>query len=132
MKKIEAIIRPSALQAVCTALARRGVEGLTVSEVAGVGHEPGHIDRYRGAFYRVDLHPRMRVEVVATDVQARPIAVTIIEAARTGRVGDGLVIITAVDEAIRIRTAERGIAAITTDGIAETDRTAALSSAARA
>jgi nitrogen regulatory protein P-II 1 len=131
MKKIEAIIRPSALDAVCAALTRRGVEGLTVAHVAGVGREPGHTDRYRGAFYHVDLLPRVRVELVVTDVQARPIAVTIIEAARTGRVGDGLVFITPVDDAIRIRTAERGVTAISTDGMAEPDRASALSSSAR-
>src|SRR5262249_43383229 len=115
MKKIEAIIRPSALEAVCTALSRRGIDGLSVSQVAGAGREAGQTAHYRGASYRVDLLPRLRVEVVTTDVQARPVAVTILEAARTGHVGDGLIIITSVEEAVRIRTAERGASAISDD-----------------
>jgi nitrogen regulatory protein P-II 1 len=121
MKKVDAIIRPSMLEAVQKALERRGIGGLTVTEVAGAGHEPGHATTYRGAVYAVDTHARVRVEVVVADAEAVPIGDTIARAARTGRVGDGLVTITPIAEAVRIRTGERGVAAVasTAGGIEE-------------
>jgi nitrogen regulatory protein P-II 1 len=112
MKKVEAIIRVSAFEAVHDALHRRGIEGLTVSEVLGSGHEPGHTASYRGSTYEVDSLARLRLEIVASDADAGPIANTIVRAARTGRVGDGLVSILEVGDAVRIRTGERGDAAV--------------------
>ena len=121
MKKVEAIFRPSMLEAVQKALERRGIGGLTVTEVAGAGHEPGRTTTYRGAVYAVDTHARVRVEVVVADADAVPIGDTIARAARTGRVGDGLVMIAPIVEAVRIRTGEHGVAAVasTAGGVEE-------------
>jgi nitrogen regulatory protein P-II 1 len=135
MKKVEAIIRPSRLEAVQEALERRGIGGLTVTEVAGAGHEPGHVATYRGTVYAVDTHARVLLEVVVSDADAAPIADTIARAARTGRVGDGLVTVVPIAEAVRIRTGERGVAAVSsTAGAPERDerlpnRAAAMSPA---
>ena len=112
MKKVDAVIRPSCLEAVQAALEERGVGGLTVTEVAGAGHEPGHAAAYRGAVYAIATHAKVRVEIVVPDADAVPIADTIARAARTGRVGDGLVTIVPVAEAVRIRTGEHGVAAV--------------------
>jgi nitrogen regulatory protein P-II 1 len=113
MRKIEAIIRVSAFEEVRDALDRIGIEGLTLSEVHGFGHEPGHAASYRGTTYVVDSLSRLRLEIVAPDAQAGPIAHAIAKAARSGRVGDGLVTIQRVEEAVRIRTGERGVGAVT-------------------
>jgi nitrogen regulatory protein P-II 1 len=111
MKKIEAIVRAWFLEPLLTALTARGIEGLTVSEVVGFGDEPGRRASYRGTTRILDSHPRLRIEVVVPDGKAGPIARAIVRVARTG---DGLVTISPVKEAFRIRTRERGLAAITT------------------
>jgi len=114
MKKVEAIIAPSKLDAVRDSLVAQGVGGLSVSEVVGHGHEPHHVSRYRGTPYVVDLHPKVKLEIVVRDEDAIPIAYAIVDAARTGRVGDGKVMIVPVDDAVRVRTGEHGLRAIHT------------------
>ena len=113
MRKIEAVIRPWTLDAVQAALVDGGVSALTVTEVAGFGHEPGLPASYRGVAYISPSRKRLRLEIVVPDAEARSIANAIVKAARTGRLGDGLVVILPVYEAVRVRTAERGLAAIT-------------------
>ncbi len=109
MKKIEAIIRPSCLNAVRAALDRRGIQGCTVSEVKGAGDEnPVGGLFFRGVSYEVDFTPRLKVEIVVATPDALEVAQAIAGAARTGCVGDGFVLILPVDEAVRIRTGERG------------------------
>jgi nitrogen regulatory protein P-II 1 len=112
MKKVEAIIRPSQLDAVRTAIAKLGIEGMTITEVSGVGRERGHAMLYRGTLFLVDYLARVKVEIVVSDENASPVALAILDAARTGRNGDGRVWILPVDEAVRIRTGERGPAAV--------------------
>jgi nitrogen regulatory protein P-II 1 len=112
MKKIEAVIRASAFDKVHDALQLQGIEGLTVSEVMGSGHEPvGHAS-YRGVSYPFEGTPRLRLEIVVSDQQIGPIVHTITATARTGRVGDGLISVTPVEEVVRIRTGERGLPAL--------------------
>jgi nitrogen regulatory protein P-II 1 len=112
MKRIEAIIKPFRLEDVKDALHEAGVVGMTVSEVKGFGRQKGHTEIYRGAEYTVDFLPKLKVELVVADHQV-PIAVTaIIKGAKTGKIGDGKIFVTAVEEAIRIRTEERGEAAV--------------------
>ena len=113
MKKIEAIIRTWTLETVQNALEAFGIDGLTVSEVAGSGREPAQTSSYRGVTYTPDLCTRLRIEIVAPDADAGRIVRAIVKTARTGRVGDGLVTIVPVKEAVRIRTGERGTAAVT-------------------
>ena len=112
MKKVEAIIAPSKLDAVRDSLAARGVNGLSVSEVAGCGHEPGRVGNYRGSPYDMDFHPKLKLEIVVRDEDAIPTAYVIRDAARTGRIGDGKIMILAVEDAIRVRTGEHGLGAI--------------------
>jgi nitrogen regulatory protein P-II 1 len=112
MKKIEAIIKPFKLDDVKEALTKEGVQGMTISEVKGFGRQKGHTELYRGAEYVVDFMPKVKIEILVTDEQAFAVADTILAAARTGRIGDGKIFITSVDEAIRIRTGERGRDAI--------------------
>jgi len=112
MKKIEAIIKPFKLDDVKEALTKEGVQGMTISEVKGFGRQKGHTELYRGAEYVVDFMPKVKIEILVTDEQASTVADTILAAARTGRIGDGKIFITSVDEAIRIRTGERGRDAI--------------------
>jgi nitrogen regulatory protein P-II 1 len=108
MKKIEAIIKPFKLDEVKDALADVGVVGLTVTEVKGFGRQKGHTELYRGAEYVVDFLPKVKIEIVLTD-DLVPKAIDAIErAARTGRIGDGKIFISPIDEVIRIRTGERG------------------------
>jgi nitrogen regulatory protein P-II 1 len=108
MKKIEAIIKPFKLDEVKEALARAGVEGLTVSEVKGFGRQKGHTELYRGAEYVVDFLPKVKLEIVVDDNKAAPVVEAILTAARTGRIGDGKIFVLPIDEAVRIRTGERG------------------------
>jgi nitrogen regulatory protein P-II 1 len=112
MKKVEAIIRPSRLEAVRESLVGRCVQALTVTEVHGTGHEPVATGCYRGTRYAIDLHPKLKLEIVVRDEDAVPIAYTIVDAARSGQVGDGKVLIAHVEDAVRIRTGERGPAAV--------------------
>ena len=108
MKKIEAIVRPSRLDEIKEALIAIGVNGLTVAEVKGYGRQKGHTELYRGAEYVIDFVPKMKIEtVVSDDLVARAIE-AISGAARTGKVGDGKIFVTDVEEAVRVRTGERG------------------------
>ncbi|HJW70718.1 MAG TPA: P-II family nitrogen regulator [Candidatus Binatia bacterium] len=112
MKKIEAIIKPFKLDEVKDALAKSGVEGMTVTEVKGFGRQKGHTELYRGAEYVVEFLPKVKLEILVTDERAAVIAKTIEDAARSGQIGDGKIFILPVDEALRIRTGERGASAI--------------------
>ena len=112
MKKIEAIIKPFKMEDVKEALTEIGIEGMTVSEVKGFGRQKGHTEIYRGSEYTVDFLPKVKFEVVVADDRVQKAVETIVEAARTGKIGDGKVFVLPIDEAIRIRTEERGEAAI--------------------
>jgi len=112
MKKIEAIIKPFKLDEVKTALAEIGVEGMTVIEVKGFGRQKGHTETYRGSEYTVDFLPKVKLEVVVADAKVEPAIAAIVKAAKTGKIGDGKVFVSAVGEAIRIRTEEKGEAAV--------------------
>ena len=112
MKKVEAIIKPFRLDAVREALTAEGVEGLTVSEVKGFGRQKGHTELYRGAEYVVDFLPKIKLEVVVPDELVDKVIEAITNAANTGRIGDGKIFVYSMEEAIRIRTGERGEAAI--------------------
>lgn len=107
MKKIEAIIKPFKLEDVKDALSGVGVEGMTVVEVKGFGRQKGHKEIYRGAEYVVDFLPKIKIEVVASDDKVESIINAVQEAANTGKIGDGKIFVTSVDQAIRIRTGER-------------------------
>ncbi|HSA60281.1 MAG TPA: P-II family nitrogen regulator [bacterium] len=112
MKKIEAIIKPFKLDEVKEALQKMGVQGMTVSEVKGFGRQKGHTELYRGAEYIVDFLPKVRLEIVVDDPQAQPAVEAIVKAAKTGKIGDGKIFISSLDEVIRIRTGETGKSAI--------------------
>jgi len=112
MKKIEAVIKPFKLDEVKEALNEVGLQGITVTEAKGFGRQKGHTELYRGAEYVVDFLPKVKIEVVLTDDQVEPALEAIQNAARTGRIGDGKIFITNVEEAVRIRTGETGDAAI--------------------
>lgn len=112
MKKIEAVIKPFKLDEVKDALNAIGVQGITVTEVKGFGRQKGHTELYRGAEYVVDFLPKVKIEVIAADNLVPKIIETIEAAAKTGRIGDGKIFVTPVEEVIRIRTGERGEAAI--------------------
>lgn len=108
MKKMEAVIQPSKLDAVKEALHQIGVEGMTVTDVRGHGRQKGHTEIYRGREYTIDLLPKVKVEVVLPDELADQAVEAVLKAARTGKIGDGKVFLSAVNEAIRIRNSERG------------------------
>jgi nitrogen regulatory protein PII len=112
MKKIEAIIKPFKLEEVKDALGELGIEGMTVSEVKGFGRQKGHTEIYRGSEYTVDFLPKIKIELVVADGRANDAVNTIIKAARTGKIGDGKVFVSAIEEAVRIRTDEKGEQAI--------------------
>ena len=112
MKKIEAIIKPFKLDEVREALSDIGVAGLTVTEVKGFGRQKGHTELYRGAEYVVDFLPKVKLEVVVADSLLDRAMESIINAARTGKIGDGKIFVTAVEQVVRIRTGESGEAAI--------------------
>jgi nitrogen regulatory protein P-II 1 len=112
MKKIEAVIKPFKLDEVKEALAKSGVEGMTVTEVKGFGRQKGHTELYRGAEYVVEFLPKVKLEILVADERAGAIAKAIEDAARTGQIGDGKIFILPVDEALRIRTGERGASAL--------------------
>ena|ERR1041384_7994281 len=112
MKKIEAIIKPFKLEEVKDALGEIGIEGMTVSEVKGFGRQKGHTEIYRGSEYTVDFLPKIKIEVVTTDQQVEGAVATIVKAARTGKIGDGKVFVSSVEQAVRIRTEEKGEAAV--------------------
>ena len=108
MKKVEAIIKPFKLDEVKDKLNQIGIKGITVSEVKGFGRQKGHTELYRGAEYVVDFLPKIKMEVVISDNQVEDVITTIMQAAQTGRIGDGKIFVIDVQEAIRIRTGERG------------------------
>ena len=112
MKLVTAIVKPFVLEDVKGALEQLGVLGMTVSEVQGYGRQKGHTEVYRGAEYSVDFVPKVRVEVVADDALADKVVDAVVEAARTGKIGDGKVWVTTVDSVIRVRTGERGSDAV--------------------
>jgi len=108
MKKVEAIIKPFKLDEVKTALHEVGVTGMTVSEVRGFGRQKGHTEVYRGAEYIIDFLPKVKIEVVLDDALAQRAVEAIQQAARTDKIGDGKIFVTPIEEAVRIRTGERG------------------------
>ncbi len=108
MKKIEAIIKPFKLDEVKTALQEAGIEGMTISEVKGFGRQKGHTEIYRGSEYTVDFLPKLKIELVVADSLVDTVVQTIMKSARTGKIGDGKIFVCDVEDAIRIRTEERG------------------------
>ena len=112
MKKIEAIVKPFKLDEVREALSEIGVTGLTVTEVKGFGRQKGHTELYRGAEYVVDFLPKVKVEVVLGDALVDRAIEAIVRAARTGKIGDGKIFVTTVEQVVRIRTGESGEAAV--------------------
>ena len=112
MKKVEAIIKPFKLDEVKEALHEIGVQGLTVTEVKGFGRQKGHTELYRGAEYVVDFLPKLKLEIVVTDDMLDKVVAAIVESANTGRIGDGKIFVLPLEEAIRIRTGERGSDAV--------------------
>lgn len=112
MKKIEAIIKPFKLEEVKEALTEVGVHGMTVSEVKGFGRQKGHTEIYRGSEYTVDFLPKVKLEIVVEDGDAAKIVDAIVKAASTNKIGDGKVFVSAIEDAVRIRTGERGDDAI--------------------
>lgn len=112
MKKIEAIIKPFKLDDVKDALNEIGIQGMTVTEVKGFGRQKGHTELYRGAEYVVDFIPKIKIEIVASDELAQRAVDVIEKAAKTGKIGDGKIFVYAIEDAIRIRTGERGESAV--------------------
>ena len=112
MKKIEAIIKPFKLEEVKQALTELGVEGMTVSEVKGFGRQKGHTEIYRGSEYTVDFLPKMKIEIVVADDIVPKVIDAVVKAAKTGKIGDGKVFVSAVESAVRIRTGETGEEAV--------------------
>lgn len=112
MRMIEAIIQPFKLDEVKEALTKAGVQGMTVSEVRGFGRQKGHKEFYRGAEYTVNFLPKLRIQILTADDRAEKVIQTILESARTGKIGDGKIFVVPVEEVIRIRTEEKGLDAI--------------------
>ena len=113
MKKIEAIIKPFKLDDAKEALTAAGIQGITVSEIKGFGRQKGHTEIYRGAEYEVDFLPKLKLEIVVVDELADKVERALAEACHTGKIGDGKIFISEVSDAVRIRTGERGDAAVT-------------------
>ncbi len=112
MKKIEAIIKPFKLEEVKEALEETGVAGMTVSEVKGFGRQKGHTEIYRGSEYTVDFLPKVKLELVVPDERTEAAVAAIVKSAKTGKIGDGKVFVSSVEEAVRIRTEEKGEGAV--------------------
>jgi len=112
MKKVEAIIKPFKLEEVKDALGDVGIEGMTVSEVKGFGRQKGHTEIYRGSEYTVDFLPKIKIELVLPDGSVETAVSAIIKAAKTGKIGDGKIFVSSVEQAVRIRTEEKGDAAV--------------------
>lgn len=112
MKKIEAIIKPFKLEEVKDALAEVGIEGMTILEVKGFGRQKGHTEIYRGSEYTVDFLPKIKIEVVIADTLLEAAVNAIVRSAKTGKIGDGKVFVSCVEEAVRIRTEEKGELAV--------------------
>jgi nitrogen regulatory protein PII len=112
VKRIDSIIRPSSLEAVKESLVLAGIEGITITEVRGFGRQKGHNEVYRGTEYKVDFIPKIMITVLAPDDRVPDIIKAITEAARTGKIGDGKIFVTPIDDVIRIRTGDHGDSAI--------------------
>ncbi len=112
MKKIEAIIKPFKVEEVKDALSEIGIEGMTVTEVKGFGRQKGHTEIFRGSEYTVDFLPKVKIEIVVADGNADAAVAAVVNSARTGKIGDGKIFVTAIEQAVRIRTEEVGEAAI--------------------
>ena len=112
MKKIEAIIKPFKLEDVKDALVENGISGMTVSDVKGYGRQQGHSELYRGAEYVVDFLAKIKIEVIVNDEDVESTLAVIVEAAKTGKIGDGKIFVTSIDEVVRIRTEQRGSEAV--------------------
>jgi nitrogen regulatory protein PII len=112
MKRLECIIRPIRFEAVKEALNEIGVYGMTVTDVRGFGRQQGHTEKYRGSTYTINLLPKLKIEVVVPDERVEEVVATLLEAARTGEIGDGKIFIAEVLDAVRIRTGERGESAL--------------------
>ena len=112
MKKVEAIIKPFKLEEVKDGLGEIGIEGMTVSEVKGFGRQKGHTEIYRGSEYTVDFLPKIKIELVLADSQVEAAVGAIVKSAKTGKIGDGKIIVLPIDEAVRIRTEEKGEQAV--------------------
>jgi len=112
MKKIEAIIKPFKLDEVKAALAEIGVAGMTVTEVKGFGRQKGHTENYRGSEYVVDFMPKIKLDVIVDDDVAESVLETMIKSARSGKIGDGKIFVSTLDEVVRIRTGEKGAKAL--------------------
>ena len=112
MKMVEAIVKPFKLDEVKEALTKAGIQGMTVEEVKGFGRQKGHTELYRGAEYSVDFLPKVKIQVLVPDEKATEVVQVIIDAAKTGKIGDGKIFVTNVEEVIRIRTGEKGPDAI--------------------
>jgi len=112
MKKIEAIIKPFKLEEVKDALGEIGIEGMTVVEVKGFGRQKGHTEIYRGSEYTVDFLPKIKLEIVLADNQADAAVAAIVKSAKTGKIGDGKIFVSTVEQSIRIRTEEKGEQAV--------------------
>jgi nitrogen regulatory protein P-II 1 len=108
VKQIEAIIKPFQLDEVKEALMKVGVQGMTISEVKGFGRQKGHVELYRGAEYSIDFLPKLKIQILVSDKRAAQVAETVMNAARTGKIGDGKIFITHVEEVLRIRSGEKG------------------------
>jgi nitrogen regulatory protein P-II 1 len=112
MKMVEAIIKPFKLDEVKDALTKAGIQGMTVSEVKGFGRQKGHTELYRGAEYAVDFLPKVKIQVLVSDDKAAQVVELVMQTARTGKIGDGKISVTPIEEVIRIRTGEKGPDAI--------------------
>lgn len=112
MKKIEAVIQPYKLDEVKAALTKIGAEGITVTEVRGHGRQKGHTEVYRGAEYKVDLLPKVKLEMIVKDAMASPVVEALVGSARSGKIGDGKIFVSTVEEVIRIRNGDHGEAAL--------------------
>jgi nitrogen regulatory protein P-II 1 len=108
VKKIEAIIKPFRLEDVKAALARLGIEGMTITEVKGCGHQRGHLEFYQGAEYMTEFLPKLKIDLVVADSQLDAAVNAIVHVAKTGKIGDGKVFISSIDQVVRIRTGEKG------------------------
>ena len=114
MKKVEAIIKPFKLEDVKEALSEIGIQGMTVTEVKGFGRQKGHTEIYRGSEYTVDFLPKVKIDIVVDDDQSEAVVDAIVKTANSGKIGDGKVFVSAVEEAVRIRTGETGAEAVAT------------------
>ncbi len=112
MKMVEAIVKPFKLDEVKEALTKAGIQGMTVEEVKGFGRQKGHTELYRGAEYSVDFLPKVKIQILVSDEQAAKVVAVITDSAKTGKIGDGKIFVSNVDEVIRIRTGEKGADAI--------------------